>query len=261
MKKHMKIAQISDCHLFANTNELHCGANVYNNLYHVLERIQRIEQPDCIVFTGDLTQDHSKESYQQFVNVFISLSITTPVHYLAGNHDEDALLNTFLTNQPFTSSNIIENDTWQIMLIDSKSETPAGVITEQAFNWLDEKIDETKKQLIMMHHHPIDVGYFIDKHGLKNKDKLWEYAKDNASISAFACGHVHQALSILPYQSNYTIPLYTCPATSIQFDITVETSACNGQGAGYRLFELYDDGILKTYTHFMKDEKEDVLVG
>ena len=260
MKKHLKVAQISDCHLFANTHELHYGANVYNNLYRVLARINCIEQPDYIVFTGDLTQDHSTESYQQFINIFTELSITVPVYFVAGNHDEYKLLNTYLVDQPFTPAKIIEHDTWQIMLIDSKSETPAGVVTEQTFNWLDKNINTQKKQLIMMHHHPIDVGYFIDKHGLKNKDELWNYAQNNPSISAFSCGHIHQALSILPEQSNYTIPLYSCPATSIQFDITAKSTSSNGQGAGYRLFELHDDGTLKTDVYFIEHEKEGTFI-
>jgi Icc protein len=47
--------------------------------------------------------------------------------------------------------------------------------------------------------------------------------------------------------------LYTCPATSIQFDQNKSTSACNGQGAGYRIFELHDDQTLTTRTHFLGD--------
>ena len=103
----------------------------------------------------------------------------------------------------------------------------------------------------MMHHHPIDVGYCIDKHGLKNKEAFWHCMDKHSSIHALACGHVHNDLSLQPENTGYSLPLFTCPATSIQFDQTVETSKCNGQGAGYRVFELCDNGQLITRTHFV----------
>lgn len=253
MKKKLTIAQVTDCHLFADKSQLHCGANVYNNLYCVLKHIQVFDKPDCIVFTGDLTQDHTEESYQQFRDVFSLLAISIPVYYLAGNHDEQQLLNTYLVNDPFSSGKVIENDYWQIMLLDTKSETPAGIVTNNTLNELNQSIKAEKQQLIMMHHHPINVGYFIDKHGLNNKETLWEYIKTKPSIKAFACGHVHQAIDFLPSESGYALPLYTCPATSIQFTTDAQTSECNGQGPGYRLFELYDDGTYRTHVHFMSE--------
>jgi Icc protein len=261
MKTHLKIAQITDSHLFSDKTQLHCGANVYNNLYNVLKRIKYIDKPDCIVFTGDLTQDHTEGSYKQFADVFSLLEINIPVYYLAGNHDEYRLLNTALNDIPFTDAKLIENNHWQVILMDTKSEVPAGIITEERLRELAHHIDTTKRQLVMMHHHPINVGYFIDKHGLKNKEVLWEYVQKTPSIKALACGHVHQDLSIMPLESGHSIPLYTCPATSIQFDVGAETSACNGQGAGYRIFDLFDDETYSTETHFIKDTLETNDIG
>lgn len=253
MKHTLKIAQISDTHLFADKNTLHCGANVYRHLVNVLTHIQGVEKPDVIVFTGDLTQDHTDDSYQRFVEIFLQLNIEIPVHFIAGNHDEHRQLDQYLTGKPFNSSKTITRNAWQILLINSKSETPSGYVAEQALNELSKNIEPEKKQLVFMHHHPIDVGYFIDKHGLKNKAEFWSTIQLFASIQAIACGHVHNDLSIQPEQSGYNIPLFTCPATSIQFDQTADTSACNGQGAGYRIFELGNDGTYITRTHFVTD--------
>ncbi|XPF93748.1 metallophosphoesterase [Colwellia sp. RE-S-Sl-9] len=253
MKHALKVAQISDTHLFADKNTLHCGANVYQHLVHVLTHIQGVEKPDVIVFTGDLTQDHTDASYQQFVEIFQQLDIQIPVHFIAGNHDEHRQLEQYLTNKSFNSSKIITHNAWQILLINSKSETPSGYVSEGTLNELSKNIDPEKKQLVFMHHHPLDVGYFIDKHGLKNKTEFWNAIQQFPSIQAIACGHVHNDLSIQPEQSGYNIPLYTCPATSIQFDQTANTSACNGQGAGYRIFELSNDGTYTTCTYFVSD--------
>lgn len=257
IKTSIRVAQISDCHLFSDPNALHYGANVYQHLSRVLTHLKNITEPDVIIFTGDLTQDHTDKSYENFVKLFIKKNITVPVYYLAGNHDEFSQLDSHLCEYPFQTSKVIENEAWQILLVQSKSETPSGFVTEHEINKLTDNIESTKKQLLMMHHHPIDVGYFIDKHGLINKESFWSVLDANASIQAIACGHIHQSLSLPISQTGYSIPLYTCPATSIQFDPTKQTSACNGQGAGYRIFELFDDGKLTTQTYFMSDVKQE----
>ncbi|MFB1000732.1 MAG: metallophosphoesterase [Colwellia sp.] len=51
-----KIAQITDCHLFSQTDGLHYGANVYQNLVAVLREIKSQTDIQVIVFTGDITQ-------------------------------------------------------------------------------------------------------------------------------------------------------------------------------------------------------------
>ena len=256
MSHPLKIAQISDTHLFSDKRALHCGADVYQNLVNVLSHIKLVEQPDVIVFTGDLTQDHSDASYQLFVDIIQQLKIIIPVHFIPGNHDEVQQLEHYLMGAPFDPSKIISNDFWQLLLINSKGDTPSGYVSNEALQWINEHIDPNKKQLVMMHHHPINVGYGIDKHGLKNKDVFWNSIKQHSSIQALACGHVHNDLTLKPEDTGYPFPLFTCPATSIQFDQTATTSACNGQGAGYRIFELFDDKKLITRTHFIASQSE-----
>lgn len=252
MSNQLKIAQISDTHLFGNKKALHCGANVYQNLINVLSHIKSIEQPDFIVFTGDLTQDHSDASYHLFVGIIQQHNIQIPVHFIPGNHDDAQQLEHYLVGAPFDSSRIISNNFWQLLLINSKSDTPSGYVPDETLQWINEHIEPNKQQLIMMHHHPIDVGYFIDKHGLKNKEAFWANINHHASIQALACGHVHNDLTLLPKDTGYSLPVFTCPATSLQFNQAENTSVCNGQGAGYRVFELFDDKKLITRTHFVK---------
>lgn len=254
MNKPFVVAQITDSHLFASDKGFHCGVNVYHNLNKVLKDIYDNTQVDCIVFTGDLTQDHTNSSYQLFVDAVLQNHIKVPIYYLAGNHDNEEILNQYLSNDPFNSNKLISNEHWQIILLNSKSETPSGFITRESFKWLGSIIDPNKQQLLMMHHHPIDVGYFIDKHGLINKDELWSMIAKYPSIKGIACGHVHQGLTLLPEHSLKTVPVYSCPATSIQFDPKCVTASSNGQGAGYRLFSLTQNGTINSQLHFLKDQ-------
>jgi len=248
------IAQFTDCHLFADINKLHHGANVYQNLQKVLTAIAQDTSIDVLVFTGDLTQDHSEQSYLNFVQAVNLANIKKPVYFLAGNHDEFDLLKKHLNHDPFKTQNFIESTHWQIALLNTKSATPAGFVSEKSLQLLIKNIDPSKKQLLFTHHHPINVNYFIDKHGLTNKPALWQILEKSPSITAIACGHVHRALDLVQKINDKTIQVLTCPATSIQFDPQAKTvkalAATTGQGIGYRRINLHKEGYLTTQVIF-----------
>jgi Icc protein len=254
-------AQISDCHLYENKTEEHYGVNVFDNLLCVLLSIKQQAELQFIVFTGDLTQDHSSQSYQNFVAAFKQSQITLPVYYLAGNHDEEELFALHLTRTPFNSAKTIDLAHWQIQLIKSKSDSPAGIVDIKQNTELLSASASNKFQLLMMHHHPIDVGYFIDRHGLMNKTQFWQSltqaTSNNCNIKGIACGHVHNAMDLMPKETGYLLPLYTCPATSIQFDKQALTVASSGHTAGYRTFTLIDNGDIDTQVHFIEDQSNE----
>ena len=180
------IAQITDSHLFSSLNGLHHGYNVLKNLKDVLFSIRHRCEIEAIIFTGDLTQDNTEQSYQNFVDCVSECKITVPIYYLAGNHDEPALLDKYFSASPFIADKEITFTHWQIQLVNSKSETPAGYVSKQALNKLEGAISKDKCQLLMMHHHPIDVGYFIDKHGLQNKSDFWQAINCYTNIKGIA---------------------------------------------------------------------------
>lgn len=260
MSEQFTLVQITDCHLFADKFGLHHQVNVYQNLINVLNNIKKLSQVDVIVFTGDLTQDHSESSYQLFVQAFKQCEITIPVYYIAGNHDEPVLLDLYLSSPPFCQKKMIETPYWQILLMASKSETPSGEISTEQFKQQAKGINTKKSQLLLMHHHPKDVGFFIDQHGLVNKTQFHEFVERSESIVAVGCGHVHQALTLKLTErkdqhtgllTKNTVALYTCPATSIQFDVNSKTAKSNGQGAGFRRFILKENKQFSTEVFFV----------
>lgn len=238
------IAQFSDCHLFADKKAKHLGANVWQNLLTVLADMAKRDNIDCAVFTGDLTQDHSELSYQHFVAGVKQAQLNMPVYFLAGNHDDNQLLSKYLIAPTFNNSSTISNDFWQIQLLDSKSDTPSGLVKQERLHALTQRIDKNKYQLLMMHHHPINIGHYIDKHGLLEQDVFWQtISKINGAqgnIKAIACGHVHRASQL----SNQQVDIYTCPATSIQFGETKAQSSSTVPS--YRLFHLQSNGEINS---------------
>ena len=248
--KPIVLAQVTDSHLFSSKQGLH---HVYENLTKVLQHIASNPSIDYIVFTGDLTQDHSEQSYQNFADCVIKCGVIAPIYYVAGNHDEPELLAKYFAAAPFIADKEINLSHWQVQLVDSKSATPAGYVSDKALIKLQSVIKQYKHQLLMMHHHPIDVGYFIDEHGLQNKTAFWQVLNGYNNIKAIACGHVHGEHLLTKKLINHKapLPLYTCPATSIQFDPSVDGVAALNKGPAYRLFNLYDDGQLTTQVTYL----------
>ena len=240
--KAFTIAQFSDCHLFADKNAKHFGANVWQNLTRVLTDIAQRETVDCAVFTGDLTQDHSELSYQYFVEAIAQAKFSIPVYFLAGNHDDKKMMAKHLTAPNFQMNSTISHDFWQLQLVDSKSDTPSGLVSQKSLTELAQRIDKNKFQLLMMHHHPVNIGYYIDKHGLINQQVFWQTINqlnnENMNIKAIACGHVHRASQLIKDQ----VAIYTCPATSVQFGETKEKM--DSIVPSYRLFYLNSNGTM-----------------
>ncbi|SEK67772.1 Icc protein [Colwellia chukchiensis] len=246
MSQAFVLAQISDSHLFAQRSGCHHQANVYENLTAVLLAIKNQPVIDAIVFTGDLTQDHSDASYQLFVQAFTESKINLPVYFLAGNHDEPELLERYLSKAPFRKEKLIERGQWQLLLLATKSATPAGVFAQSQVEFADSVINPNKFQLVLMHHHAVDAGYFIDRHGLENPLEFQQFLSAHPSIQAVACGHIHQGLTLPITLPKRSVNLYTCPATSIQFDRQADGVKNNGQPPGFRLFTLADCGQITT---------------
>lgn len=240
------IVQISDSHLFADKSAKHFGANVYNNLLNVLLDISSLNEVDAVIFTGDLTQDHTENSYHRFNEALIASKLSCTVYFLAGNHDEIELLERILPEAGCRREKVISFGDWQIALLNSKSNTPAGYFDVEAHQPIFEQLNKSYHKLFFMHHHPINVGYFIDRHHLINGEDFWQEMNNIDGLKGIACGHIHRAMTIPSNQTKNKVPLYTCPATSIQFDPQAETVSALKENAGYRVFSLYDNGDIET---------------
>ena len=231
----VKIAQFSDCHLFADKQRDHFGANVYQNLDKTLADISKQRDLDAIIFTGDLSQDHTQESYHLFAELVAKHNLVQPVHFLAGNHDDFDVMKQSLTGSAFAQADVIELDDWQLFLLNSTSDTPAGVVNECDLVALSSELNANKQQLVFMHHHPVDAEYYIDRHGLTNQTDFWQAIKRYPSIRAIACGHVHRGMRLVGPEQ---MPIFTCPATSIMFAQDPEQLIAERLTPGYQVLTL-----------------------
>ncbi|REL27946.1 3',5'-cyclic-nucleotide phosphodiesterase [Thalassotalea euphylliae] len=257
--KTITIAQFSDSHLFADKLGAHHGANVYQNLRTVCHDIADNSAVDVAVFTGDLTQDHTLDSYQRFKEVVGDILGDKTVYFLAGNHDDMAILDDVLCNAPFAQTKRFSRSNWQFHLLDSTSDTPAGYVDIAA---LKEQVHCANQhhyqdhhqppfQFCFMHHHPIDVGYFIDRHGLTNQDEFWQQINSWHALKGIACGHVHRDIDFPVSAPKHRVPVYTCPATSIKFARDQEHLVAESGQPGYRLFDFHANGEITSQVIYL----------
>ena len=236
------VAQFSDSHLFADINGKHHGALVAENLSAVCCDIAQDKQINLAIFTGDLTQDHSEASYQLFVDIVSKHLSHVPVLFLAGNHDDVELLNRYLLDKPFVQGRLFENEHWQFHLINSKSNTPAGLISPIQLAEMTAETNGQKHQFYFMHHHPKDVDYFIDRHGLTDHYHFWQWLANQPNVKGIACGHVHRGMEFSYQAHNLLVPVFTCPATSIQFAKHPSELVAEATQPAYRKLAFHKNG-------------------
>ena len=64
-KSSLRVAHVTDCHLFADKDGEYFGVNTALYFEKALAHMAT-QHLDCVIFGGDLTQDHSFESYLLF---------------------------------------------------------------------------------------------------------------------------------------------------------------------------------------------------
>lgn len=243
--KPLRIVQISDMHLYADSKKELLGVNTEASFKQVIDLIRKNSQlPDAIILTGDLSQDYSPESYIKLTAMV--KDIDCPVYYIPGNHDDIDVMAKILPRDNVTfAKNVIFNH-WQFILLDSHQHAKVeGLLSADELNYMEEclKKHPNHHALVFFHHHPVSVGcHWIDNLGLQNAKEFWEIASNHSNFSAVLFGHVHQE-----YQGTHkNIKYFSAPSTCIQFKPNSYDFELDNIPQGYRWMELYLDGAIKT---------------
>lgn len=111
------LVQLSDSHLFAEGDGTLLGMNTRDSLQRVIE-LARAQQPriDLVLATGDLSQDGTLESYQQFRDM--TAPIGAPTRWIPGNHDEPQIMAHAAVHSDFLEP-VVDIGHWRITLLDS----------------------------------------------------------------------------------------------------------------------------------------------
>lgn len=205
------LVQITDCHLLAGPDAWYQGIQPYHHLCRVLDGLRA--QAPLLLLTGDLTEDHSAASYQLLQQLLADWP--APVFLLPGNHDERVALEQLSQQPPFRPERRLALPGWQLWLLDSKGDTPAGSFPPTRLATLNQWLTDSADAQVFWfcHHHLLPIGSFIDRFDQQDKTGLLAMLQREPRLRGLAHGHCHHA-----YQ--YCLADFVqvgCPASSVQF--------------------------------------------
>ncbi|MDE1248772.1 3',5'-cyclic-AMP phosphodiesterase [Vibrio aestuarianus] len=242
----IKLLQITDTHLFAPEDGSLLSVNTVDSFNAVVTEIcaQNVVY-DAVVATGDISQDHSAESYLRFADGIAALDKTC--FWLPGNHDfKPNMGSVFPSAQIQQPEHVLLGKHWQMILLDSQVVgVPHGRLSDQQLALLDEQLSAYPQRhtLVLLHHHPLLVGSaWLDQHTLKDSDAFWNVVTQHHNVKAVVCGHVHQNMDKL----HHGVRVMATPSTCIQFKPNSDDFALDRTSPGWREIELLPDGQIKT---------------
>jgi len=240
------LLQITDTHLFADESGCLLGVATKDSFNAVIDAVDASARPfEAIVATGDISQDHTDESYQHFSDGISRWS--QPCFWLPGNHDYQPAMHSVLPSPQIKScEQVLAGDYWQVILLDSQVQgVPHGELSEAQLLMLDAtlKAHPERHALILLHHHPLVAGSaWLDQHQLHNNEAFWQIIDKYPKVSAVLCGHIHQELDCV----YHGVRVLATPSTCIQFLPDSNDFALDKTNPGWRYLELTREGQLNT---------------
>lgn len=245
----IRLLQITDTHLFAPIEGALLGVPTLYSFQSVVEQVQqRTSDFSAILATGDISQDHTVESYQHFVNGIKPLE--KPCYWLPGNHDYKPSMGGVLPSpQIRASEHLLIGKHWQLIILDSQVVgVPHGALSIEQLALLDKALTQyrTRYSLILLHHHPLPAGSaWLDQHQLKDNEHFWNVISKHSNVKGILCGHIHQELD----RMINGVRLLATPSTCVQFLPDSDDFALDSQPPGWRTLDLLPNGDIDTEVH------------
>ncbi|UQA49377.1 3',5'-cyclic-AMP phosphodiesterase [Vibrio sp. ED002] len=249
----IKLIQITDTHLFAADEGSLLSVRTADSFEAVVKEVlHRQVQFEYILATGDISQDHSAESYQRFAEGIAPLEKVC--FWLPGNHDFKPNMGTVLPSPQIQSvEHLLLGEHWQLILLDSQVVgVPHGRLSDQQLSLLEEKLSDypDRHTLVLLHHHPLLVGSaWLDQHTLKDAEAFWQVVDRFENVKGILCGHVHQDMNVL-YNG---IRVMATPSTCVQFKPNSDDFALDTECPGWRELELHPSGDISTEVNRLTD--------
>ncbi len=206
---------------------------------------------DAWVFSGDLSDDGSPESYR-FLREHVAdaaARVGVRVIWGSGNHDDRPMLRAELLDAPGVGPVDTETDLAGLRVLTVESSVPGvpwGVLGEDTLAWLADRLASPAPlgTLLVVHHPPIPVPQ-------PAANLLWPLTNPEAlarllrgtDVRAILSGHVHQA----SFGTLAGVPVATAPALAYTQDLTAGRTQ-RGQDAhqGFSLVEVFADAVVTT---------------
>lgn len=239
----LQIAQVTDLHLFAQSNQCLLGMPTSRSLTALIAQLRQLQpQPDLLLLTGDLSQDGTADSYERLQTLLSPLSI--PTYWIPGNHDCVEMMERSLTQ--FYPDKFFRCGGWQFILLNSQDPGCVhGRLSSESLRWLDRQLTQNPNlpAFVTLHHPPFLVNSaWLDTSTLQNTPDLFEVLDRHPQVKLVVFGHIHQEFQ----RRRKTVTYLGTPSTCIQFERESHDFALGTEQPGFRLIQLYPDGAWKS---------------
>lgn len=245
-KDPINVLQITDTHLYAVHTGTLLKINTHGSLSAVLESVEKNEHDiDLILATGDIAQDASPTSYQQFIQYMERFD--APLRWVPGNHDSGDIMQEIAAEQGLSNKvEVLGN--WQFIMLDSSRVNHVdGYLGDDELQCLSSALGEAESDpvidhsLVTLHHNPVPgSSAWMRDIGLRNDREFMDIIKGSSTLRCVVYGHIHQELDF----KVGGIRFFCTPSTCIQFKPEVIDFALDQVNPGYRRLKLFRDGSI-----------------
>tara|TARA_B100000575_G_scaffold84827_1_gene66996 strand:- start:167 stop:1000 length:834 start_codon:yes stop_codon:yes gene_type:complete len=250
----VKLIQLSDLHLVPpgklTSKVLDTNSILEETINEILRKKDYFGKIECLVVTGDVSDDGSIESYLSAHEKLIKLNV--PFLVIPGNHDlRNPMREVFNEHVEFSTNSsqfdwVFKYEETVIVGLDSLVEGENfGFLEKTSLEFLSNQlsIHNGSDIVLLIHHPPIKTGiYFMDKIGLTNSSDLAECLKVTNHPVRILCGHVHGV-----YHGLLGIhPVVSAPSVCSAFEFNRKKFApvgFNREPTGYAYLETSSNGF------------------
>lgn len=239
----MKLVQLTDCHLLSNITDTAYGQiNPYQTLTACLQQAIS-EQPDGLLFTGDISGDNSAASYKYFLALLDQVARDVPWRVIAGNHDVNDSFEVYLANHLLRAGKPWQIGNWFMHGLDSTYQQASGRVEPEQLAATSEhlQLHPHDYHWLCLHHHLVPTGSWMDRHALTNAADVQQWLTAHPHIQGVIHGHIHTALRSEVDQR----PVLSAPSTCWQWKMAPDFGVTEDK-PGYRVLSLHADGRWST---------------
>ena len=206
----LKFAQVSDVHFYTGSDNttFKMRAESPKLLDDVIEQINETPNVSFVMFTGDLIDKAFEKELSAFLPHVEKLNI--PWYFAFGNHDTMVggylnpktymeIVNEYNKNYQFkkTYYSFVPQKGYKAIVLDSIIRdhlTSNGKIGEEQLAWLDEELNHSKKDIVLIFTHvPVIEPFNSPNHRLLDADKVQEILNKYKNPILVFQGHYHSA--------------------------------------------------------------------
>lgn len=243
--KPLRVIQVSDIHLFTDPEKDLLGVKTKESFQAVFDLVrQHKDSTDLVILSGDMSQDGSRESYENVAAAFNQLNI--PIYFVPGNHDNPKMYPEVYPLGMVSDNKHLVFKHWQLILLDSQIPgSVEGRLASSQLRFLQTCLNMHPEHhaAVIFHHQPVPVGcQWLDNLGLQNADELFEVMSHYPLARTIVFGHVHQEYD----GEHHGIRCFSAPSTCIQFKTKSAGFALEKLPPGFRKITFQDNGDIDT---------------